>query len=170
MSKPSKQNIEKISVAALLVVAAAIAYIQFGPKPEKDKRPKASPVAAQGDIEIPDVPEWIADGDAMQFEKRPEYAPPPFDIFEPVAHAPAQNTAQQYGELAAATPVFALSGTMRGAEGILAVINGDIVSTGETIGKYTVGEIEDDSVTLLHPEGDIYLTPTAVPPPVGSRL
>jgi hypothetical protein len=172
MSRMPKQKVELIAVIALVLIAAAVAYFRFGRKASHRPRPNAATVVVldETDTVIPDVPDWIDKVSSADFQPRPAYTPPPRDIFEPVDRTQVISDREPAGGTVAMTRIFRLSGTMRGAEGILAVINGKIVSTGETIGKYTVGEIEGNSVILLHPEGDIHLTPIDAPPPEGSRL
>lgn len=149
MGNMSKKQVEVIAVVALALVAMVMAYVRFGRKPAGKPSSRAPAPEAASSYEIPALPDWLEDESSTALPDSPAYAPPSRDLFAP-ADKKARNVheAQLKSHSPDGQPV--LTGTIRSARGALAIINGRVVGAGEKIDGYTVLEIRDDEVVLLH--------------------
>jgi hypothetical protein len=161
MPQTKDEKVKLYAVIALAVVAAFIAYSRFGPKRGGASKSEAKTRAAGSSFIIPKLPVWLADFNSpLQVERAP-YAPPSRDLFSPAASeggkAEAPTAAPEEADkpepkdevaVQAEPALPRLSAVMMGSGGALAVIDGEILRVGHTIGAYTIEEIKRKHVIL----------------------
>ena len=150
MATASKQQIELYAVIALGIVAAILAYFRFMHKPDPGVSSSGGEATAAPAYEIPALPAWLKGGSPTASVARPEYVPPSRDLFAPVEEAPPPTVVppREVKPRPQADRVPVLSGTMKGARGAFAIINGSVVGIGDKVGKYVVTDIQRDTAVL----------------------
>jgi hypothetical protein len=143
MTSGSDEKIKLYAVIGLLIVAALVGYFRFGRKPKATVRaaPDAAPVAAGALFDIPALPDWLG-GDPLVLEAADAlYVPPTRDLFAP-HYALPDGEGGPDGSPAAGTGRPRLSAVMMGGQGAVAVINGQVLRVGESLGDYRVVDIQ----------------------------
>lgn len=153
MAHMSKQKVEIIAVAVLVVIAAAVAYLRFGRKPSAAataRQPRMSESSLM-EIEVPTLPDWVKTSLDNGTTQAVSYVAPARDIFCPGEEAEQRpGDPRRPGHTPGGLPV--LTGITWGPAGGLAVLNGRVVAQGEKVGKYTVTEIAARHVVLTDGE------------------
>ncbi len=157
MSKEARSEQKKVYAAAVLcVVAAVMAYVRFVRPAREDGAPPGGTVA-ETPYQLPDLPKWIEGPLAPADDGPKPYRPPSRDLFaRGVETGPdgAPGGTPRHREPARPR----LQGIMRGANDTRAMVDGRIVTTGDTVGAYKVLAILPREVILESPEGRLVLT------------
>ncbi len=151
------EKIKIYIVIVLLIVATIMAYFRFFGK-SRTSASQAINASAADLYDIPEIPAQMRAAFSPATDETAPYEPPRRDIFAPMAAAPPELVDSLDTPHRVADRRPNLSGIMRGAHGSQAIIDGNIVRVGETIGGYTVSEISQHQVILTSPTERLVLT------------
>jgi len=154
--KTDRQRV--VVLAAMIVIAALIAYFRFGRKPSKvtATTPPAETVAQVGTTDIDGL---LARAERSNPKKPEKYPALKRNLFVPGGRLAGLGDSADAVPISDAGIPLRVSSIMVGAGGSLATINGALLSEGQSVGGYSIDKITREFVHLRRGSRTFILTP-----------
>ena len=154
--KSNKQRV--IVLAAMIVIAALVAWLRFGRKPVA-ARAAATPTQAVQDAGMSDIDGLLARAERQRPQKPDTYPSLARNVFVPDGRLSGPGDAPDGAPVTDAGIPLRVTSIMIGAGGSLASVNGKLLREGESVGGYTIDKITREAVLFRRGSRTVALIP-----------